>query len=194
MYKADRIPGLMFESKLPKRINIERLCQHGDRLQGQVSPKELPRLMAIVERLKAPAKVILDFKHDEIGQAVVTGFIEVELELICQRCMQHYTHTVNTGVNWAVVKSDTKAKQLQQLYDPVLESGGNEMELLTQLEDEIILNIPIIPMHENVNECAYYELRKDPAQATADAADRSSHGNPFADLADLKMRLAKQKK
>jgi uncharacterized protein len=187
----------MFESKLPKRINVERLCQHLDRLQGQIFAKELPRLLDMVESIETPVKVLLDFKHDEIGEAIVSGFVEAKVMLICQRCMQPYCHEVTNNVNWAVVKNDTKAKQVQQQYDPVLESGNNELELLAQLEDEIILSIPIIPMHENLDDCI-----REPEFTSAQAITESvgvpveikAYSNPFADLANLKKQLTKQKK
>ena len=100
--------------------------------------------------------------------------------MICQRCLDEAVIPVGGEYLYAIVNPGTDELHFPQGYD-VLEVGDEPLDLYTLIEDELLLSLPIIPMHPP-EEC------QQPAgllesESNEDAVKRS---NPFSVLAQLK--------
>ena len=98
--------------------------------------------------------------------------IEGKLDLICQRCTGKLEHTIFLKSDFLIKKEET---QLTDFYiddhaDYDLIEGSVKMDVLSLIEDEIILSLPGAPKHEDVN--CYHKK-------TDEMIDRI---HPFADL------------
>jgi uncharacterized protein len=94
-----------------------------------------------------------------------------ELDLICQRCSEKLEHTIFLKSGF-LIKEETQLTdfQVDDHADYDLIEGSAKMDVLSLIEDEIILSLPVAPKHENVK-CHY--------KKTDEMLDRI---HPFADL------------
>ena len=93
--------------------------------------------------------------------------------------MQPLEFALNSQVRVALLHSEAEAARVPEELEPVLAPGGRISigELITE---ELLLSLPIVPLHEGDPRCASV-----PEAAAAAPAD--TH-RPFAQLADLLKR------
>ena len=82
--------------------------------------------------------------------------------------------------DYAVVKEGANTQSVPQGYD-VLEVGEDPLDLLALVEDELLLALPIVPMHDP-KDCQQPAGLDEP-ESSEDEVTRS---NPFSVLAQLK--------
>ncbi|MFM8491324.1 MAG: YceD family protein [Candidatus Methylopumilus sp.] len=97
--------------------------------------------------------------------------IEGKLSLICQRCSEKLEHTIFLKSGF-LIKEETQLTdfQVDDHADYDLIEGSAKMDVLSLIEDEIILSLPVAPKHES-DKCHY--------KKTDEMPDRI---HPFADL------------
>jgi len=122
----------------------------------------------------------LAFSRDEAQRAVLHCEVAATLRLRCQRCLEALDCEVDTTTLLALVAGIDEERYLPEPYDP-LPVDNEPIRPGDLIEDELLLALPQIPMHEPVV-CA----RQIP---DADLAQRRCGGaSPFAALAELKRR------
>ncbi len=173
----------MNEAKIPKKIKAEQYCQQGASLVGYLTDRDLIRLRDSVHIMNSELLVNLNFIYDEYSKPVARGTLNISLDLICQRCLKPFELNIHTDLNWVFVLNDKEAKQAQHHYDPVLLENNGELKLIDVLEDEIFLNLPIIPMHKNLADCKFVKLQS--KQTDFEENDQVNY-NPFSVLKTLK--------
>ncbi len=142
--------------RLPELIEPNRLAETGQFLKGTLALGKMKRLSPLllqpetdnsVQAGMGNASIELEFGADESGQLYVTGSVEADLTLQCQRCMQAMDLHIAEKISLAIVHSSAQANQLPSYYEPLLVE--EEMVSLPELiEDEILLALPSVPMHE----------------------------------------------
>ena len=138
-------------SDLPHTIAPERLAREGVRLQGQLQLRNMPRLAPLLSDSRGAVDVTLAFSRSERGFTCITGKYATRLALVCQRCLEPVGVSLAAGINVGITLPD-KATQLPGSLEPLVLTG--ETMLLTDfIEDEILLGLPLAPMHEP-DECA----------------------------------------
>lgn len=169
-------------NKLPKEINILSLADHGAQMAGIVDIADMSRLEPALVGSEHKAEVTLEFGIDVEKLRYMKGHIKAKLGLICQRCLKPIDYFIDDELALSPVFNENEANQLPSCYEPVM-IGDHETQSLTALiEDELILRMPIVALHEN-QDCAPWHTNN--AQAIAlDTEDATNH--PFAGLADLK--------
>ena len=144
---------------------------------------ELPRFAKAVERAEE-VKVLLRFFWDQQRRCRVEGKLETRAGLRCERCLEIYEVTLQPQVDACVVWSEEQATNLSSELDPWL--GDNErIDLARMIEDELLLAIPLMPVHE-INECQGRS-----SWSTAGPEETEERHNPFADLASLMNKVKK---
>ena len=138
-------------SDLPHTIAPERLAREGVRLQGQLQLRDMSRLAPLLSDRQGVVDVTLAFSRPERGFTCITGNYATRLELVCQRCLEPISVSLAAGISVGITVPD-KMKQLPGSLEPLVLTG--ETMLLTDfIEDEILLGLPLAPMHEP-EECA----------------------------------------
>jgi uncharacterized protein len=101
--------------------------------------------------------------------------------LQCQRCLQPMERPLETVSRIALIASEEGAARVPSEREPVLAAGGRISvgELLTE---ELLLLLPIVPLHEDRARCT-----NEPEAATPPPPGGETH-RPFANLADLLKR------
>lgn len=168
-----------FSSRLPRLIDPGKLAQQELLLQGFVPPEALARVAEAVLGLSR-VECSLAFRVDERYRRLVAGKIRAQAELCCQRCLEAVAVTVEADVNVALVKEEAQAKDLPSWLDPWL-AEDVEADLYGLVEDELLLNIPLIAWHEeNCVDPALYSS----GQVVEESETKRE--NPFKMLEQLK--------
>ena len=171
------------QERLPLQIDPFRLAEARRVLEGQVALRHMKRLASALSNSEGEIEISLEFGIDNMGVPFVTGPIQVNLSLICQRCLEEMNLPVETELALGFVRSSVEAEAMIGPYEPyIVESVP--MDLMDLIEDEILLSLPQIPMHP-FEECPARELYEQVAQQD-EQENEASHENPFHVLAGLK--------
>jgi len=169
----------MSERYLPEHVDPYRFAEQSLQLRGLVKITDMPRLAGSLISADGAVMVDLQFGKDEQGLTYLKGKIDAKLALECQRCMQPFIYEIIPDFALGIVTTLDEANALPSHYEPVLTKDG-QLALRELIEDELILNLPIIPKH-NADGCKI-QLPK------ADIAAIDKRENPFHVLEALKER------
>jgi uncharacterized protein len=153
----------MLLNKLPATLNPQKLCQtapaEGLRLSGKIPLGNLPNLDAELKSQGATeVTVTVVFSMDSDGYCRVAGELEVDLVLICQRCMLPMDLPLRANFLVSPVVSDVQAQQLPARYEPLLVTNG-EIVVTQWIAEELYLALPFVPRHDT--DCVSHDTNKD---------------------------------
>jgi len=168
----------MSEKFIPEHIDPFRYAEQTLALDGYVKVADMERLRANLSGVDEKVAVSLQFGRDEQGLAFIKGHIKANLLLQCQRCMEPYNYEIISDFVVGIVTTLDEANALPEHYEPALTKEGH-LALRELIEDELILNLPIIPRHEP-EQCKV----KLPIAESGFTSDEE--GNPFNVLKTLK--------
>lgn len=169
------------QNRLPLTIDPIRSAQQRLDFVGIYPAAKLTRLNEVVEKIKTDADCQLSFYYDEQRLPVVKIETTIVLELMCQRCFESFNLTVFCENKLSPVKNETQIANLPDYYDPAPINEFGEIDILSLVEDEIILALPLAPKHKE-QECAVTE--KDYVFGSLPQEDDKP--NPFSILTRLK--------
>lgn len=140
----------MTTHKLPKYIQPSRLFERDMVLQGSLPLSEFPRLQEFL--LKNDGEVSLDLNGGRDIERIIyiSGTLQATLGLQCQRCMKVMDYPLDISLNLSPVFSEEASKKLPERYEPLLVED-DQIDIMTLVEDELLLNLPMIPKHEDPN-------------------------------------------
>lgn len=171
----------MLKGPIPPHVDPRKLADRGATLEGEWPMAQFSRLC---EQLVSDAGTVharLEFGRDEQGLIVMRGELEVEVQMVCQRCLEPATLPVHSRFVYAVLREGASADSLPKSYD-ALEVGEEPLDLIELVEDELLLALPIVPAHEP-------DACQPPggfAAAPEPSVNEVSRSNPFDVLAQLK--------
>ncbi|KPJ95272.1 MAG: hypothetical protein AMJ55_04225 [Gammaproteobacteria bacterium SG8_15] len=174
--------------RLPEFIEPYRLAETQRILTGELPIARMSRLVSMLLSDAGEVHVNLIFGVDEIGQANVIGDVKTSVTMQCQRCMESMEVEVSSEVSLAFVRTEKQAQGLPSYYDPLIVE--EETSLSELVEDEIILALPAVPLHEP-EQCTVQEQYTSNTQSAADdsqSSDMSQQQNPFAILEKLRTK------
>ena len=167
----------MSTNSLSKNINPVQLATQNKLIQGRLPLVQCERLLPSLRENTGYVDFSLQFMQDESQRTVVRATMSAELGLECRRCLKPMTYPMRVSVDLAVVADDKAATELPECYEPLLVMDG-EVALESLIEDELLLNLPVMPSHSE-NECS--------AVLPTDQVDNELDGrkNPFAVLKNI---------
>lgn len=136
----------MFYETLPERLNAIRFVDAGEPLAGPLDPEHYKRLAEIATLLPG-GQVELVGGRDPFGPPHLRGSVRCQVSLTCQRCLQAVEELLEGPIQWGLVRSEKAAESLDREWDPIVLEEG-ELWLRHAIEDELLLLVPIMPMHE----------------------------------------------
>jgi uncharacterized protein len=171
-------------SGLPEFLDLARVTRQPLEQAGRIRIGKMPRLCAVLSDNGGDARVRLQAQDDGSGRIIVQGEAQADLTLICQRCLQPMQQYVSAGFRLAWVRDeDTAAAMQTETCDPLLSADGR-VRLAELVEDELLLALPIVALHELETCDAGSNLH----DAHAEAPGTPAKQNPFAVLEQLKQR------
>ena len=174
------IPDTYYTRPMPppwsKPLAIDRLCRDGAEIDFDLPLAALPRLASRVEQTGGSVRGAVRFGRHS-GIAVADLSLQGEAMLRCQRCMQPMRWPVRSAVRVALVASAAEADALPGEIEPVLAPEGR-LRIAELVEEELLLTLPIVPLHESAD-CAA------PGEPPGPQAAHEPAVRPFARLGEL---------
>lgn len=168
-------------ARLPESIDPFQLASRGERLEGTIAISAMARLAPSIQDNAGDIHVTLEFGLDEMRQPMVQGTLSGTLSMTCQRCLEPMAQEIDTRFLLGLVKNEYQMKRLSEEYEPLLVTD-NSVSLTSMVEDEILLSLPIAPLHAPEH-CSQAVVTQTAQNTNAESEDRP---NPFAVLKNLK--------
>lgn len=156
---------------MEKHIDNIDFSRKSKEIRDIICISDFKRLQDLCVNHKDSVAFVLRGFEDKFKEPCLELFIDGKLDLICQRCFEKLEHTIFLKSGF-LIKKETQLTdfQVDDYADYDLIEGSAKMDVLSLIEDEIILSLPVAPKHEN-DKCHY--------KKTDVMLDRI---HPFADL------------
>jgi uncharacterized protein len=158
-------------------INSAEFAREGQHLEGQVSLERLARLHDELASTDGMVHYVLQGGLTERREPRIECIINGLVQLVCQRCLGGLAHQITAHSKLILVNNEAQLPALEE-EDPSADYivADPALDVIALVEDEILLALPIAPMHEQ-------------GQCVDRPSDAASAGapSPFAALAKLKV-------
>ncbi|QJR79455.1 23S rRNA accumulation protein YceD [Alteromonas pelagimontana] len=172
----------MQKVKLPHTIDPVKSAMKRSDYRGVIASKDMERLISAVVHCDDWVDVEVQFKKDAQGLTVFQGHLDTQVSLLCQRCNGEFDYPLHVDFCYSPVQGQEQEDEvLPEAYDPVEVNDHGEVDLLQLFEDELILSLPIVPLHAE-EDCS---VSSDDMQF-GDIEPEQERPNPFAVLKELK--------
>lgn len=168
----------------PERLDVEAFAKQGETLQGEWPAAELERWAQsnLGEQVLAPVQWQLQGERREpLGaQPEVWLHLQAQTEAVlsCQRCLQPARFPLEIERSFRFVRDEATALAEDAESDEDLLVLSRSFDARELIEDELLLTLPLVPMHEDCEPPA-------PLQPEA-PLEEPERPNPFAVLAALR--------
>jgi len=166
---------------LSESLNFVRQVELNRTIEGIYPISKLTRLSETLASKEGDVTVKLEF-GDCVGYACLRGSVSAKLVTECQRCLELVETTVSGNFKFALIHNEEEFDQLPDELEPYL-IEGDEQSLVDLIEDELLLCLPMVTVHEEV--CSDFMATKNEAMKAAVLTEREAEkeaSNPFAAL------------
>jgi len=165
---------------LPDRLDLYAAAEAGRVIRGRMQLTGLARVLPLLTSDTGELDVVLELDRDQSGTRYLAGSIKGVLVLQCQRCLDPMEYPLDVTFRLGLVQKPDDMHNLTDCYEPLVLTA-EPVQISEVIADEVLLALPIAPLHEDMGNCR--EVAAD-YHATA-AAQRD---NPFAVLEQLKQK------
>jgi uncharacterized protein len=165
---------------LPDRLDLYAAAEAGRVLRGRVELARMVRALPLLESPDGELEVLLELGRDEDGTHYLAGTVQGKLVLLCQRCLEPMEYPLDVTFRLGLVHSQEQSQGLSDRYEPLLITG-EPASLAEIITDEVLLALPIVPLHGGTSTCR-------PPVMDYQTPANSQRENPFAVLAQLKQK------
>ena len=165
--------------KLRRRYQVQKEVTRNGYFEGEIALSELSRVGELLHPGKfglEGRKITLNFEfvRNEYEISMLAGRLETSLELECQRCLQGPEWPVTIDFNLMIDASDelVRDSSVDTLY-----SDDGFIDIVEVVEDELILAIPLVAMHDDTACNENWQVSE---------SETAIKDNPFAVLQQLK--------
>ncbi len=163
-------------------LDVDRLSRGEAEIDFDVPLPELSRLRSRVPGIGGSVHGTARFGRQSrfvVADLSFTG----KASLQCQRCMQTMELAIDSTSHVALIALEADAAEVPEELEPVLARAGR-ISAGELLEEELLLALPIVPLHEQLRDCAVSPSAPlVPGEAPEHVSQR-----PFEGLGDLLKR------
>ena len=165
--------------KLRKRYQVQKEVTQNGYFEGEIALSELGRLSELLDLTDSDLKdrkIILKFEfvRNEHEIPMLVGQLKTSLELECQRCLKALELPMTLDFSLMIDASDELV--LDSSVDTLYSDDGY-IDIAEVVEDELILAIPLVVMHEDTACNENWQVSE---------SETVIKDNPFAVLQQLK--------
>ncbi len=176
-------------SRLPEHLDPWRAVERAWCLEGSLPLHECKRLAAVLADTQGRVEYRIEFFHGARRRPCVRGWMKARVRLVCQRCLQAVEKRLDSLFTLALVEGLDEAGALSEEYEPLLVTE-NRVYPREIIEDELLLALPLIAVHEADEYCeADSVLAKGKGQSDHEPDTERAVDNPFSVLEQLKKQL-----
>ena len=163
-------------------LEVDRLARGEAEIDFDVPLAELPRLQSRIAGIGGSVRGAARFGRQS-GFAVAELSLAGTAMLQCQRCMRAMELPIESTTRVALILAEPDAAEVPEEFEPVLARDGR-VSAGELVEEELLLALPIVPLHEELSECAV------PPSAPLLAEEAPEHvtQRPFEGLGELLRR------
>jgi len=169
--------------KLPNFIDPIYCASNNKRFVASVNQEQFSRLVKQVHSANHPVDVEAFFSFDkQIKAPVLKLTLKADLVLVCQRSLEVFNLQVKSETLTAFVETMAVTEDFPDQYE-IIEMDEEKVSLFDLIEDEVLLNIPMVPIKET-SEMNY--TNTDCPEPDLEQEQSNGKTNPFAALKGLK--------
>ena len=134
-------------------INSLEFAQKSREIHGTIAPRDFGRLGDVLFSGDGKLDYQLQGDINAQGKPEIRVRVQGELNLVCQRCTGLLKHVLDTEVHFVIVPSEDMMPAPDEETDDVdYLLADPKLDVLSLVEDEILLGLPMAPLHETA-EC-----------------------------------------
>ena len=163
------------------RVDAERLAREGAVIERLFPLEDFARLADSLAKPAGQARAIFRFSVVE-GLPGCETDVRARLWLTCQRCLEPVECEVGSASRLVFAADDGEAARVPADWDATL-ADATRVALGELAEDDVLLALPLVPMHGPGTRCAGQKVP--PVAESAGEPERPATQRPFAQLKDL---------
>jgi len=171
------------QNMLKRTYSVKKERSQKNTYTGAVESKEFSRLAESVIKILDSVDISFNIFDGYSELAEIKGQYKISVTLQCQRCLSGFDTDIARDFHFYIGREDQVDHELTG-YEVVSAEDGDLLDIISIIEDDIILNLPLIATHET--DCNEYLLEMN---KRADAEPKVIKKNPFAVLEGLKTNL-----
>ncbi len=170
---------------LPETANFVRQVEYRRVIEGIYPLAKLDRLRDQLVSDAGNITAKLEFGNS-VGFDCLKGSVSARLLVECQRCLQPVEIELSGRFKFALIKSEDELELLPEEFEPLM-LEAEEQSIIDLIEDELLLSLPMVTVHENA--CSNYMTKQNKLVKQAIKTEREA-AHPFAALKALKDNAA----
>jgi len=159
----------------PSHVDCEQLAGNAAVLERVYALGEMPRLRDVLADSQGSLQARFAFTKSASGRPGAKVSIEATPQLNCQRCLQNFTHAVRGESEVEFSEGVDASQSPREAY--AMQNGRVSLRELA--EEELLLALPIVPMHPPES-CARAPLYEGLPLAEDAAGQRLYEARPLA--------------
>lgn len=177
----------------PQRLDVKAFAQAQAHLDGQQPLSQFNRLALEAQGPHEGVYVRWAVQGELRAEAGADAQVwlhlqaETDLPMICQRCLTLAPIPLNVERSFRFVADEATAEALDDESEEDLLALSKEFDLFELLEDELLMELPVVPLHDICPEAVPLASSDDDFEQA-----NSEKPNPFAALAGLRIAKPKQ--
>ncbi len=135
-------------------------AKRNEHIAGDVSLRECDRLLGLLRAhalgdvsressVDGHIRYVLDGETDAVGRHFLHLAIAAELTVICQRCLDVMPLRLDLSFDYLISDQKLRDMDVEESDDFDEQEASQAMDLLALIEDELIVAMPMAPMHED---------------------------------------------
>ena len=165
---------------LPDRLDLLATAEARRELRGSIPLARLVRVLPALVSSDGELQVTLELGKDPAGIRFLAGTIRGEIMLQCQRCLEPVQQTLDLKFRLGLVQDEAAVSSLPERYEALLVTA-EPASVAEIVSDEVLLALPLVPMHQEDARCEGVMKDFQPARD-------ETRESPFAVLAELKQK------
>ncbi|HEY1283282.1 MAG TPA: YceD family protein [Steroidobacteraceae bacterium] len=168
--------------------DVDRLADRHADVAFEIPLDQLPRVRAQIAGSGGKVRGVAHFRR-EAGFRVAELDLQGVVPLVCQRCLEPMKWPVGGTARIALIAAESEADRVPQEFETVL-APDNRIRVRDLVEEELLLSLPLVPLHADPGECTSTEPKTDakPEPDAARTAGGTDTQRPFERLGELLKR------
>ncbi len=139
---------------LGAQIDVRALAKGGSSYHLTLPHSLFTRLNEACQQVLSDVSLEVQFYQDLQGLNTLEGDLSVQVELICERCLQPFALTLASHFKSTPDAAKVRSLRLEDKADVLDLNAEGLLDFYAYLEDCLLLELPFVPRHADEKDCA----------------------------------------